>query len=198
MTKPNVVIMAGATGVGKSFIGQLIARKKGYSYIDKDTATRPFVERYLAACSPTQDSHDRESDFYIQKVRPLEYETILQLVQDNIALGQSVVVTAGFEQELDDATYLHSNPQMQALCAQATIIVVKVTVDSPTLLTRLIKRNDPRDKGKLSNWDAYVKEVEGLRIAWDSADFTQLGFDNSDMLPVLYELKVQSLIQSIS
>lgn len=90
--------------------------------------------------------HNREAGFYLQKVRPLVYKTMLQLVQENVALGQSVGVTTRFEQELDDATYLHSNPQMSA-----TIIVVKVTVDSPIRLTRFIKHNDPRDKGKRSN-----------------------------------------------
>lgn len=198
MSKPNIVIMVGAAGVGKSFIGKMISQKKGYGYIDKDTATSPLVERYLAACSPTQNSHDRESEFYVQQVRPLEYETILAIVKDNVSLGHSVVVTAGFENEISDPTYLHTNPQMLALRELATIIVVKVTVDSRTLLNRLIKRNEQRDKWKLANWAHYVKEVEGLRIAWDSADFKQLAFDNSDMLPVLYDLKVEGLIQSIS
>lgn len=198
MSKPNIVLMVGATGVGKSFIGKMIAKKKGYGYIDKDTATSPLVERYLAACSPTNDSHDRESAFYKNEVRPLEYQTILAIVEDNIKLSNSVVLTAGFEQEIIDADYLRSNAQMSRLREQANIIVVKVRVDSKTLLTRLIKRNEQRDKWKLANWDAYVKEVEGLKVAWDESDYTQLVFDNSDMLPVLYELKIEGLIQSIS
>lgn len=81
---------------------------------------------------------------------------MLQLVQENVALGQSVGVTTRFEQELDNATYLHSNPQMSA-----TIIVVKVTVDSPIRLTRFIKHNDPRDKGKRSNGMPRSKRSRG-------------------------------------
>ncbi|GGG13932.1 ATPase [Lysinibacillus alkalisoli] len=197
MQKPNVILMVGEIGVGKSYIGKKIAEMKNYTYIDKDTVTTPLTEYILAHNSPTQNSHDRESDFYIQTVRPLEYQALLNIAYDNVKLGHSVVLTAGFEQEILQQDYLHTHPQMKALREVATIIVVRVTVDSTTLLNRLIKRNEQRDRWKLNNWETYMAQVSGLTVRWHPDDYTQLGFDNSDMLPVLYDLKLQGLVQSI-
>lgn len=197
MARPSVIIVIGEAGVGKSAVGKLIAREKQYTYIDKDTATIRLTEQYLGESSPTKNKHDRESAFYLSTVRPLEYKTILALTLENIELGNNVVLTAGFELEIQDENWLHTHPEMMQIRALADLKVVLVTVDQQTLLNRLIMRNELRDTWKLNNWEAYLKQVAAMKITWNDTDFTNLSFDNSDALPILYEIKVNNLIKAL-
>lgn len=197
MTRPNLIIVIGEAGVGKSAVGKLIARNKQYTYIDKDTATISLTEQYLEESSPTKNKHDRESAFYLNTVRPLEYKTILALALENLELGNNVILTAGFELEIQDENWLHTNPYMVKISALADIKVLLVTVDQQTLLNRLITRNELRDTWKLNNWDAYLKQVAAMKIKWNDANFEKLSFDNSDALPILYDIKVNNLIKTL-
>lgn len=197
MVRPTITIVIGEVGVGKSAVGKLIAKEKNYTYIDKDTATIWLTEQYLRESSPTKNEHDRESAFYIETVRPLEYKTILALALENIELGNSVVLTAWFEIEIQDENWLHTNPEIIKIRVLADLHVVMVTVDRQTLLNRLITRNELRDTWKLNNWDAYLKQIADTKITWDETDFTKLSFDNSDSIPILYVLKVKNLIKSL-
>lgn len=197
MVRPSITIVIGEAGVGKSAVGKLIAKEKNYTYIDKDTATISLTEQYLGESSPTKNKHDRDSAFYLETVRPLEYKSILALAFEYIELGNNVVLTAGFELEIQDENWLQTNPDIIKIRALADLNVVMVTVDKQTLLNRLITRNELRDTWKLNNWETYLKQVAATKITWNDTDFTKLSFDNSDSLPILYDLKVKNLIKSL-
>lgn len=195
--KPTIIVVIGPTGVGKSAVGKIIAKNLQYTYIDKDAATSYLTEYILESLSPTKNKNDRESAFYVQAVRPLEYKSILMQALENIELGNNVVVTAGFDLEIQDVSWLDRDPVMQKILAHAQLKVIHVHVDKQTLLKRLISRNELRDEWKLNNWDAYWKQVDELKIVWDAAKYQLFTFDNSDALPILYNLKVDSLISQL-
>ena len=192
--KPQLIIVLGITGAGKSAVGKLIAKNKGYAFIDKDTVTTSLTELILESLSPMKDKHDRESTYYIEVVRPLAYESMLHIALENIELGNSVIVAGAFEEEMKNPDFLEENEYMEAIRKLADIKVVHVHVDHSTLLKRLIARNEQRDSWKLANWDAYVKEVGNAKIQWNSSLYTLLTFDNSDALPILYEIKTNNLL----
>lgn len=81
--------------------------------------------------------------------------------------------------------------------ALANLLVVMVTVDRQTLLNRLITRNELRDTWELNNSDAYLKQVAAMKITWNDTNFTKFSFDNSDALPILYDIKVNNLIKTL-
>ena len=195
--KPQLIIVIGITGTGKSVIGKRIAKSKGFTYIDKDTATTALTEVILENLSPLKDKHERESSYYLEVVRPLAYKSMLHIALENIELGNSVVVAATFDEELKNADFLEENEYMEAIRKLADIKVVHVHVDHPTLLKRLIARNEERDRWKLANWDTYVKEVGNVKVQWNTALYTLLSFDNSDALPILYDLKVNNLLNEL-
>ena len=195
--KPQLIIVAGITGTGKSVIGKQIAKSKGFTYVDKDTVTTALTEVILENLSPLKDKNERESSYYLEVVRPLAYETLLHIALENIELGNSVVVAAAFDEEIKNADFLEENEYMEAIRKLADIKVVHVHVDHPTLLKRLFARNEERDRWKLANWDTYVKEVGNVKIQWNTALYTSLSFDNSDALPILYDLKVNNLLNEL-
>ena len=195
--KPQLIIVVGITGAGKSVIGKLIVKNRGFTFVDKDTVATELTEVILENLSPLKDKHERESSFYLEVVRPLAYESMLHIALENIELGNSVVVAAAFDEEIKNADFLEENEYMEAIRKLANIKVVHVHVDHSTLLKRLIARNEQRDSWKLANWDSYVKEVGSAKVQWNSALYKLLTFDNSDALPILYELKVKNLLNEI-
>ena len=195
--KPQLIIVVGITGAGKSVIGKLIAKNRGFTFVDKDTVATELTEVILENLSPLKDKHERESSFYLEAVCPLAYESMLHIALENIELGNSVVVAAAFDEEIKNADFLEENKYMKAIRKLANIKVVHVHVDHSTLLKRLIARNEQRDSWKLANWDAYVKEVGNTKIKWNSALYKLLSFDNSDALPILYDLKVNNLLNEL-
>ena len=195
--KPQLIIVLGITGAGKSAVGKLIAQNKGYAFIDKDTVTTSLTELILESLSPMKDKHDRESTYYTEVVRPLAYESMLHIALENIELGNSVIVAGAFEEEMKNPDFLEENEYMEAIRKLANIKVVHVHVDHSTLLKRLIARNEQRDSWKLANWDAYVKEVGNVKVQWYTTLYTLLSFDNSDALPILYDLKVNNLLNEL-
>ena len=195
--KPQLIIVVGITGAGKSVIGKLIAKNRGFTFIDKDTVATELTEVILENLSPLKDKHERESSFYLEVVRPLAYESMLHIALENIELGNSVVVAAAFDEEIKNADFLEENEYMEAIRKLANIKVVHVHVDHSTLLKRLIARNEQRDSWKLANWDSYVKEVGNAKVQWNTALYTLFSFDNSDALPILYDLKVNNLLNEL-
>ena len=195
--KPQLIIVLGITGAGKSVVGKLIAKNKGFTYIDKDTVSTELTELILENLSPLKDKHDRESSYYTNVVRPLAYESMLHIALENIEIGNSVVIAAEFGVEIKNADFLEENEYMEEIRKLADIKVVHVHVDHSTLLKRLIARNEQRDSWKLANWDSYVKEVGSAKIQWNSALYKLLTFDNSDALPILYEIKTNNLLNEL-
>lgn len=195
--RPQLIIVLGITGTGKSVVGKLIAKNKGFTYIDKDTVSTELTELILENLSPLKDKHDRESSYYINVVRPLAYESMLHIALENIEIGNSVVVAAEFDVEIKNADFLEENQYMEEIRKLADIKVVHVHVDHSTLLKRLIARNEQRDSWKLANWDSYVKEVGSVKVQWNSVLYKLLTFDNSDALPILYEIKTKNLLNEL-
>ena len=195
--KPQLITVVGITGAGKSVVGKLIAKNRGFTFVDKDTVATELTEVILENLSPLKDKHERESSFYLEVVRPLAYESMLHIALENIELGNSVVVAAAFDEEIKNADFLEENEYMEAIRKLANIKVVHVHVDHSTLLKRLIARNEQRDSWKLANWDSYVKEVGSAKVQWNSALYKLLTFDNSDALPILYEIKTNNLLHEL-
>ncbi|WP_042348311.1 hypothetical protein [Bacillus massiliigorillae] len=116
------------------------------------------------------------------------------MVLENVELGNDIVLTAPFTDELENASWLHVGMMAKIMQQHVQLKVISVHVDKPTMLSRLISRNELRDTWKLNNWDEYIKIISEVKIAWDWDLYKEYTFDNSDCLPIFYDLKVNNLI----
>ena len=103
--RPQVVLIGGYAGSGKTELGRMIVRETGWGMFDKDSTTRAVVEAVLVALG--QSPSDRESATYLDIIRPAEYEALMDAVAENVACGASAVVTAPFLRELSDPGWLN-------------------------------------------------------------------------------------------
>jgi DNA-binding transcriptional regulator YhcF (GntR family)/predicted kinase len=183
--KPNVVLVGGFAGSGKTELGRILARRTGWPILDKDTLTRPVVEGALEfiGLSP----NDRESDAYVDTIRPLEYEALNATIRENVECGNSVIATAPFLREFADRAWLNrTRASLAAL--DAVLAVVWVYCDPDTMHRYLRHRGAARDSGKLSNWETYLKSIDidtrpaGPHMLVDNSSSTTPLHDQADEL----------------
>jgi len=155
--KTTLVLMAGFGGSGKSESGKLWAASTGWALLDKDTLTRPFVERLLEVLGGDPD--DRDTQFYVENVRPLEYECLMKAIWENLECGNSVVAVAPFIYEVVDARWM-SRVSHRCDSMGVRLETFWVESDEGTMHDRLTTRSASRDTWKLANWSTYTNRAD--------------------------------------
>lgn len=169
---PQVILIGGYAGSGKTELGRIIARRTGWAMLDKDSTTRTVVEAALESLGISP--HDRESNTYLEVIRPAEYQALLATTRENVECGTSVVVTAPFIRELSDKAWCDRTAAMLHSLG-AALHVVWVRCDAPSMNTYLRQRGAARDAYKLAHWDEYLA---GIDLAFEPA-ITHHVIDNS-------------------
>jgi predicted kinase len=102
--------------------------------------------------------HTRESEVYLSKVRPAEYEALMAAARENLECGTSVIATAPFLRELGDQAWLQ---RLRASCTVigATVHLAWIEIDGESMHTYVRRRGAARDAAKLSDWPTYLEAV---------------------------------------
>lgn len=154
---PRALLIGGYAGSGKTELGRILTRLTGWMIIDKDTTTRPVVEVALEALGC--ESSDRESETYLSKVRPREYEALMSTAHENTSCGAGAVITAPFLREFKDASWL-AREQAQFTDDGLPMTLVWVACDADTMLTYVRRRGAARDARKLATWEEYIAGID--------------------------------------
>ncbi len=163
--KPIIVFLIGLPASGKSTIGKSIASQFDFCYLDKDVVCNTFTKKLLELNGYSSDN--RECAFYRDVILELEYKTLLDIANDNIQIGKSVVVDAPFISYFSNVHYIDQLRETYDW-KNVTPIVFQVHVDFPILRSRMIERAADRDQWKLNNWDIYTKSVQEKQCLWES------------------------------
>lgn len=156
-TTPRLVLVGGYAGSGKTEFGRTLARSTGWPILDKDTTTRPVVERALEILG--QPAHDRESQTYLDVIRPREYEALMAAAAENAACGVSVIATAPFLNEFNDPSWIE-RVHAQFGTYGAKVSLVWMSSDPETMHTYLRHRGAARDAAKLAAWSSYLDNLD--------------------------------------
>lgn len=154
---PQVFMIGGYAGSGKTKLGRILARRTGWPIIDKDTTTRPVVEMALEVRG--LPPYDRESETYLSIIRPSEYDALMATALENVACGVSAMITAPFLREFADPAWL-DRAKVEFASHGATTTLVWVRCDGPTMRSHLRRRGAARDAAKLAAWDEYVDGLD--------------------------------------
>lgn len=153
----RMTLVGGYAGSGKTEASKLLALKQRRPLLDKDTVTRPLLEVLMANLSG--DPHDRESATYLNKIRQLEYQCLMDTVWEIVEHGQSPIVTAPFLRELTRRTWLE-NVAIKCELFDVKLDIIWVTSDLLTMRDRLLRRGAGRDRWKLTNWGEYENGID--------------------------------------
>jgi len=146
---PELHIVTGAAGVGKSTYGASLASKLNAALLDSDTLSEAVVRAGMKAAG--LDPADRDSPEYKTIFRDAVYECLFETAAENLA-HTSVVLVGPFTRELQDADW----PQRLAERLGVEPTVWFLTCADEVRRERIAARGNPRDRGKLEAWDQYV------------------------------------------
>lgn len=157
--KPKLVAVAGCAASGKTTIARFLAKMMGAAYVDKDASTRRFTDLVLELNGMPID--DRESDFYLHYLRDTEYDTMFAIAQENLSIGNDVVVSAPFLNVIRDAHTWEANGYPKS-CDDFDVCIVWITHDIELEHSRMSRRGAARDGNKLSQWEIYAQSVDDI------------------------------------
>ncbi|MFI2369967.1 AAA family ATPase [Streptomyces sp. NPDC018833] len=155
--RPTLLMVGGFAGSGKSEFSRFISRLTGWPVLDKDPITRPLVERLLVEMG--SDPNDRHSPAYRDKVRPLEYQCLLETAYAKVDCSISTVLTAPFVAEVSDERWMR---RLINRCEArgVTVAVIWIQCDLETMHEYISFRSAARDSWKLQNWDEYAATID--------------------------------------
>lgn len=176
----KLVFFVGVAGTGKTTVARKISERIPAAFLDRDTVGGRFVEAMLERNG--LDKNDRDSDFYKQNLRDLEYDTTKDICIENLAAGQNVFMISPFTAELKNNAWIEEVISGAGLTrGQVDVKVIVVTLENIELQkNRIIGRQTERDQWKLDNWSQFEKRVAFVPdIHWDIPQSSILVYDNS-------------------
>ncbi|CQR46139.1 Shikimate kinase [Paraliobacillus sp. PM-2] len=191
----KLVFFVGVAGTGKTTVAREVAAKVPCAFLDRDTVGGRFVERFLE--KEGLDKDDRDSKFYKEHLRDLEYDTTKDICIENLSVGQNVFMISPFTSELKSKQWLEEVLEQSGRTKENTDVkVVIVTLnDIDKQKKRIEDRGTVRDTWKLQNWDSYEDRVHFIpTINWDIPANNKYTFDNSGKLS---KEKVSTLVNFI-
>lgn len=188
----KLVFFVGVAGTGKTTVAEKVSAHIPCAFLDRDTVGGRFVERFLEMND--LDPKDRDSQFYKENLRDLEYDTTKDICIENLRAGQNVFMISPFTAELKNKEWIEEVITASGKTKEEVDVkVVVVTLqDIEQQRKRIEERGTDRDTWKLENWDSYETRVDFVpTINWDIPKENIEIFDNSGDLT---EEKVQKLI----
>ncbi len=175
--KATVMFLIGSAGSGKSTIGKYIASRYGCTYLDKDIVCNTFTGTLLEANGYA--AYERDGcDYYRNVVMPLEYRALLDIANENVQLGQSVILDAPFLSYFAERDYVKGIVEHYGWNSNLVHpLVLQVNVNMDVLRKRIQERNLERDQWKFEHWDEFVKGLRQKVCLWDAVD--RIEYDNS-------------------
>lgn len=147
---PTLHIVGGPPASGKTRFGKELAARFGAAFLDIDTVTEPVVQAGLSLANKNPD--DRDSPEFKSAYREPIYEALFNTAKINLS-HIDVVVAGPFTKEFRDANWLDAVRAKVGHPAKAYY----VTADPRIRKKRLTKRNNPRDRAKLEDWERYLR-----------------------------------------
>ncbi|WP_018933524.1 AAA family ATPase [Gracilibacillus lacisalsi] len=191
----KLVFFVGVAGTGKTTVAEKVSEDISCAFLDRDTVGGRFVERFLEMND--LDPNDRDSTFYKENLRDLEYDTTKDICIENLRVGQNVFMISPFTAELKNKEWIEEVIAASGKSkAEVDVKVVVVTLqDMEQQRERIEERGTDRDTWKLENWDSYETRVDFVpTINWDIPKENINIFDNSGDLT---EEKVDKLVSFI-
>lgn len=147
---PQLFIICGPAGVGKSTYGQSLASGLKACLLDGDTVTEPVVRAGMSFGG--KDPNDRDSEVYRNVFRSAVYDCLYATAAENLA-HTDVILVGPFKREIRDPEWLGSLRDK----FQSQVAVIFVTCDEGVRRERIRRRGNPRDSLKLRNWEEYLE-----------------------------------------
>ena len=154
--RPAAILVAGPPASGKSTLGAALAKTLGATLIDQDVATGQL----LSIIESLVNVDDLDDPQLAALTRTARYETVTRLAEDNLRLGNTVLLVAPFTAERKNL------PAWQELCHRlrraggGAVAMVWLYLSREELMQRLRVRAADRDAAKLGGEQRFLDQLE--------------------------------------
>jgi hypothetical protein len=137
-------------------VGALLARTLGATLIDLDVATGPLLS-VIGSLISVEDIDDSR---LATLTRAARYETIICLAEDNLRLGNSVLLAAPFTAERKKLPAWEELRHRLHRAGSGAVTMIWLYLSREELLRRLRVRGADRDAGKLRGEQRFIDQLD--------------------------------------
>jgi predicted kinase len=153
---PAVLLIAGPPASGKSTVAASLAKRLGATLIDQDIATGPL----LSVIGSLINIDDIDDPRLATLTRADRYETITCLAEDNLRVGNTVVVAAPFTAERTNLRVWEDLFHRLRRAAEGAVTMVWLHLSREELLQRMRDRGADRDASKLREEQRFIDQLD--------------------------------------
>jgi predicted kinase len=154
--RPAALLIAGPPASGKSMVGTSLARVLGATLIDLDIATEPL----LSVIASLVNVDDIDDPRLATLTRAGRYETVTRLAEDNLRIGNTVVLVAPFTEERRNLHAWEELVDRLHRAAGGAVTMVWLSLSHQELLQRMRTRGADRDEPKLSREQRFIDQLD--------------------------------------
>jgi predicted kinase len=154
--RPAAVLIAGPPASGKSTVGASLAQTLGATLIDQDAATGPLV----SVIGSLVNVDDIDDPRLATLTRADRYETITCLAEDNLRVGNTVLLVAPFTEERRRLDAWNELVDRLHRAAGGTVTMIWLYLSSEELLARMRARRANRDAAKLRRERRFMDQLD--------------------------------------
>jgi predicted kinase len=143
LPKTSLVLLMGVAGSGKTTLARLLLRRIVLTYLDNNFLADAFFP-------------DTRTSRAYMRVRPRLYEILYRITEENLSVGNSVLIDAPHVTQMQDEQWRRTMLSL-AQRASAQLIIVRCRTDEETLRNRLTVRGERRDDDKLGDLAAFLR-----------------------------------------
>jgi predicted kinase len=154
--RPAALLIAGPPASGKSMVGESLARTLGAALIDLDVATEPL----LSVIGSLVNVDDLDDPRLATLTRADRYETITRLAEDNLRVGNTVLLVAPFTEERKNIHAWEELVDRLHRPAGGAVTMIWLYLSREELLQRMRARGADRDEPKLSREQRFVDQLD--------------------------------------
>jgi predicted kinase len=154
--RPAALLVAGPPACGKSTVGASLARLLGATLIDQDTATGPL----LSVIGSLINVDDIDDPRLATLTRGARYETMTCLAENNLGVGNTVLLVAPFTAERRNLLAWEALQQRLHRAGAAAVTMAWLYLSREELLHRMRTRGADRDAGKLRREQRFIDQLD--------------------------------------
>jgi predicted kinase len=189
---PAVLLIAGPPASGKSTVAALLAKALGATLIDQDVATGPL----LSVIGSLINIDDIDDPRLATLTRAVRYETITCLAEDNLRVGNTVVVVAPFTAERTNLRVWEDLFHRLRRAAEGAVTMVWLYLSREELLQRMRDRGADRDASKLREEQRFIDQLDFGPPVGPHIPIHAVGSVDQIVLSIINQLKADFALPS--